>query len=247
MGVQNACFPLFVTEERLNTEKDHVEGFAAEVQRRLCSFLALASSMLSVSAREMFIQPWHTPPVMTACMTPCNSAQTRRWHGLQSRGPANWNGPSPSGRPARPSYTHITRRQGLPHATARLECIGSMQTLHKPPYTVIHPHFHLGGHLTACDRPSLQTLFASLKTFHISQCHIYLYAFPDACDTITGRSRPIRRWPFVLGDVAPAFARTSVWLALQAGGRVDLVFRVCQGDLLGGRSGSAATETCRCG
>ncbi|KAK9836198.1 hypothetical protein WJX81_008140 [Elliptochloris bilobata] len=31
MGVQNACFPLFVTEERLNTEKDHVEGFAAEV------------------------------------------------------------------------------------------------------------------------------------------------------------------------------------------------------------------------
>ena len=38
MGVQNACFPLFVTEERLNTEKDHVEGFAAEVRSCPCSF-----------------------------------------------------------------------------------------------------------------------------------------------------------------------------------------------------------------
>lgn len=32
MGVQNAYFPLFVTEDSLNTEKDHVEGFAAEVR-----------------------------------------------------------------------------------------------------------------------------------------------------------------------------------------------------------------------
>jgi prolyl-tRNA synthetase len=31
MGVQNAYFPLFITEDVLNTEKDHVEGFAAEV------------------------------------------------------------------------------------------------------------------------------------------------------------------------------------------------------------------------
>eukprot|EP00884_Botryococcus_braunii_P010190 jgi/Botrbrau1/19172/Bobra.0077s0081.1 len=31
LGVQNAYFPLFVTEDALNTEKDHVEGFAAEV------------------------------------------------------------------------------------------------------------------------------------------------------------------------------------------------------------------------
>ena len=31
LGVQNASFPLFVTEKALNTEKDHVEGFAAEV------------------------------------------------------------------------------------------------------------------------------------------------------------------------------------------------------------------------
>jgi prolyl-tRNA synthetase family I len=31
LGVQNAYFPLFVTEDRLNTEKDHVEGFSAEV------------------------------------------------------------------------------------------------------------------------------------------------------------------------------------------------------------------------
>eukprot|EP00798_Chlamydomonas_sp_ICE-L_P007522 gene7522-669_t len=31
MGVQNSYFPLFITEDALNTEKDHVEGFAAEV------------------------------------------------------------------------------------------------------------------------------------------------------------------------------------------------------------------------
>ncbi|KAK9800340.1 hypothetical protein WJX73_005635 [Symbiochloris irregularis] len=30
-GVQNAYFPMFVTEEQLNAEKNHVEGFAAEV------------------------------------------------------------------------------------------------------------------------------------------------------------------------------------------------------------------------
>ena len=30
-GVQNAYFPLFITEAKLNTEKEHVEGFAAEV------------------------------------------------------------------------------------------------------------------------------------------------------------------------------------------------------------------------
>ena len=31
IDVENACFPLFVTEEALTKEKDHVEGFAAEV------------------------------------------------------------------------------------------------------------------------------------------------------------------------------------------------------------------------
>ena len=31
MGVRNCYFPMFVTPERLNKEKDHVEGFAAEV------------------------------------------------------------------------------------------------------------------------------------------------------------------------------------------------------------------------
>ena len=35
LGVQNAYFPLFVTEAALNTEKDHVEGFAAEVRGSL--------------------------------------------------------------------------------------------------------------------------------------------------------------------------------------------------------------------
>jgi prolyl-tRNA synthetase len=31
LGVQNAYFPLFVSERALTTEKDHVEGFAPEV------------------------------------------------------------------------------------------------------------------------------------------------------------------------------------------------------------------------
>eukprot|EP00879_Flechtneria_rotunda_P019474 GHRR01020453.1.p1 GENE.GHRR01020453.1~~GHRR01020453.1.p1 ORF type:complete len:238 (+),score=53.99 GHRR01020453.1:432-1145(+) len=31
LGVQNAYFPMFITEDVLNTEKDHVEGFAPEV------------------------------------------------------------------------------------------------------------------------------------------------------------------------------------------------------------------------
>ena len=31
LGVQNAYFPIFVSERALTAEKDHVEGFAAEV------------------------------------------------------------------------------------------------------------------------------------------------------------------------------------------------------------------------
>lgn len=31
IGVQNAYFPLFITEDVLNAEKDHVEGFSPEV------------------------------------------------------------------------------------------------------------------------------------------------------------------------------------------------------------------------
>lgn len=31
IGVKNCSFPLFVSEDVLNREKDHIEGFAAEV------------------------------------------------------------------------------------------------------------------------------------------------------------------------------------------------------------------------
>jgi prolyl-tRNA synthetase len=31
LGVKNAYFPLFISKARLETEKDHVEGFAPEV------------------------------------------------------------------------------------------------------------------------------------------------------------------------------------------------------------------------
>lgn len=51
LGVQNAYFPLFVTEDALNTEKDHVEGFAAEVGAVtgtiLLTFLSAATWMPS--------------------------------------------------------------------------------------------------------------------------------------------------------------------------------------------------------
>jgi prolyl-tRNA synthetase len=31
MGVKNCAFPLFVSEDVLNKEKEHIKGFAAEV------------------------------------------------------------------------------------------------------------------------------------------------------------------------------------------------------------------------
>jgi prolyl-tRNA synthetase len=42
LGVENAYFPLFVSEKALNAEKDHVEGFAPEA--RAAAALALAQA-----------------------------------------------------------------------------------------------------------------------------------------------------------------------------------------------------------
>ena len=49
LDVQNCQFPLFVTEESLNKEKDHVEGFAAEVSltRHACSSTMLQGTLAS--------------------------------------------------------------------------------------------------------------------------------------------------------------------------------------------------------
>ena len=59
MGVQNACFPLFVTEERLNTEKDHVVGFAAEVPLQLPDVgLEHAELCLSYARRRGSASSW---------------------------------------------------------------------------------------------------------------------------------------------------------------------------------------------
>jgi len=38
LGVKNAYFPLFITEDRLNTEKDHVEGVCRRRRRRFGFF-----------------------------------------------------------------------------------------------------------------------------------------------------------------------------------------------------------------
>ncbi len=53
LGVQNAYFPLFVTEDALNTEKDHVEGFAAEVSVQISLGLAC-----SPAVSQMAIEPF---------------------------------------------------------------------------------------------------------------------------------------------------------------------------------------------
>ena len=64
MGVKNAYFPIFITEESLNTEKDHVEGFAAEVSVRhdCCPAAAFASRLLRVvsSDAEEHVGPQET-------------------------------------------------------------------------------------------------------------------------------------------------------------------------------------------
>ena len=40
MNIKNCYFPLFVTENVLQKEKDHIEGFAPEVICILCNYLA---------------------------------------------------------------------------------------------------------------------------------------------------------------------------------------------------------------
>lgn len=53
MGVKNCSFPLFVSEDVLTKEKDHVEGFAAEVAWVTHAYEIL--SCLSNSAGYMLI------------------------------------------------------------------------------------------------------------------------------------------------------------------------------------------------
>lgn len=43
MGVKNCSFPLFVSEDVLNREKDHIEGFAAEVAWVTHAYVPLAA------------------------------------------------------------------------------------------------------------------------------------------------------------------------------------------------------------
>jgi prolyl-tRNA synthetase len=38
MGVENTYFPCFVSQKALTAEKNHVEGFAAEVYMYTCVF-----------------------------------------------------------------------------------------------------------------------------------------------------------------------------------------------------------------
>lgn len=53
MGVENAYFPLFVSKAALEAEKEHVEGFAAEVRRLWLGFLRLGSI-----ATQIFLVLW---------------------------------------------------------------------------------------------------------------------------------------------------------------------------------------------
>lgn len=49
IGVKNCSFPLFVSEDVLNREKDHIEGFAAEV-----AWVTHAYETVSLYAKECF-------------------------------------------------------------------------------------------------------------------------------------------------------------------------------------------------
>lgn len=49
LGVQNAYFPLFVSKRALETEKDHVEGFAPEVLLLVLIQALLLLALLSLN------------------------------------------------------------------------------------------------------------------------------------------------------------------------------------------------------
>jgi hypothetical protein len=53
MGVENAYFPLFVSKAALEAEKEHVEGFAAEVR-----WLRLGFSCMVSLATQIFLLLW---------------------------------------------------------------------------------------------------------------------------------------------------------------------------------------------
>lgn len=52
MGVRNCSFPLFVSEDVLQKEKDHIEGFAAEVawvtHAYVCTVLGMCVIILTI-------------------------------------------------------------------------------------------------------------------------------------------------------------------------------------------------------
>lgn len=49
MGVKNCSFPLFISEANLQREKDHIEGFAAEVAWVTHAYVGLCCSVAAKS------------------------------------------------------------------------------------------------------------------------------------------------------------------------------------------------------
>jgi len=78
LGVENAYFPLFVSEKALTAEKDHVEGFAPEVRLGSAAHPAGTGSRGTLPDAE-FALPSHAP---------C------RWHGSPVAAIASWRRPS---------------------------------------------------------------------------------------------------------------------------------------------------------
>ena len=51
LGVQNCYFPMFVSEAKLNAEKEHVEGFAPEASHTLQAALQAAFPLTCLAHR----------------------------------------------------------------------------------------------------------------------------------------------------------------------------------------------------
>jgi prolyl-tRNA synthetase len=69
MGVRNCSFPLFVSEDVLQREKDHIEGFAAEVAWVTHAYgsdeeLRLKSAKLTLTTEALLLSRKRLPSVL---------------------------------------------------------------------------------------------------------------------------------------------------------------------------------------
>ena len=80
-GVENAYFPLFVTEEALKAEKDHVEGFAAEVAWVTKSGDSEMERPIAIRpTSETVMYPYYAQVLLVALFNPKTSILIQKRH-----------------------------------------------------------------------------------------------------------------------------------------------------------------------